>query len=57
MQKLEKILEEIENQKTKHLDTLKVAIDVRVCDIHRERYKGLCIAENIIRKHMKSEEE
>ena len=52
MRELEKILEEIENQKTKHLDALKVAIDVRVCDIHRERYKGLCIAENIIRKHL-----
>lgn len=52
MQKLEKILEEIEMKKKKCLDIVRVEIDPMEITIHREQYKGLRMAEDIIRKHM-----
>lgn len=52
MQKLEKILEEIEMKKKKCLDIVRVEIDPMEITIHREQYKGMRMAEDIIRKHM-----
>lgn len=52
MQGLEKILEEIEQKKEKCLNIVKVEVEPIEITIHRERYKGLCMAEEIIRKHM-----
>ena len=52
MQELEKILEEIEMKKKKCLDIVRVEIDPMEITIHREQYKGLRMAEDIIRKHM-----
>ena len=53
MQELEKILEEIDQEKEKCLNAVKVEIDPMEITIHRERYKRLCMAEKSIRKHMK----
>ena len=52
MQELEKILEEIEMKKKKCLDIVRVEIDPMEITIHREQYKGLRMAEDIIRNHM-----
>lgn len=52
MQELEKILEEIEQKKENCLNVVKIEIDTMEITIHRERYKGLCMAEEIIRKHI-----
>ena len=52
MLELEKILEEIEMKKKKCLDIVRVEIDPMEITIHREQYKGLRMAEDIIRKHM-----
>ena len=52
MQELEKILEEIEQKKEKCLNVLKMEIDPMEITIHREQYKGLCMPEKSIRKHM-----
>ena len=52
MQELEKILEEIEQKKENCLNVVKIEIDPMKITIHRERYKGLCTAEEIICKHM-----
>lgn len=52
MQGLEKILEEIEQKKEKCLNVVKMEIDPMEITIHREQYKGLCMAEESIRKHM-----
>ena len=52
MKELEKILEEIEMKKKKCLDIVRVEIDPMEITIHREQYKGLRMAEDIIRKHM-----
>ncbi|HJA81278.1 MAG TPA: hypothetical protein H9776_05940 [Candidatus Mediterraneibacter intestinipullorum] len=49
---LEKILKEIEEKKKKHLDIVKIEVDPVEITIHREQYKGLRMAEDIIRKHM-----
>ena len=51
MQELE-ILEEIEQKKEKCLNVVKMEIDPMEITIHREQYKGLCMAEESIRKHM-----
>ena len=52
MQELEKILEEIEIKKEKCLDIVRIEIDPMEIAIHREQYKGLRMAEDIIRKRM-----
>lgn len=52
MQELEKIFKEIEQKKENCLNAVKIEIDPMEITIHRERYKGLCMAEEIIRKHM-----
>ena len=52
MQELEKILEDIEMKKKKCLDIVRVEIDPMEITIHREQYKGLRMAEDIIRNHM-----
>lgn len=52
MQGLEKILKEIEQKKEKCLNVVKMEIDPMEITIHREQYKGLCMAEESIRKHM-----
>ena len=52
MHELEKILEEIELKKEKCLGVVKVEVDPMEIAIHREQYKGLRMAEEIIRKHM-----
>ena len=52
MQELKKILEEIEMKKKKCLDIVRVEIDPMEITIHREQYKGLRMAEDIIRNHM-----
>ena len=52
MQNLEKILEEIEQKKEKCLNIVKIEVEPMEITIHRERYKGLCMAEKIIRRHM-----
>lgn len=52
MQELQKILEEIELKKEKCLGVVKVEVDPMEIAIHREQYKGLRMAEDIIRKHM-----
>ena len=52
MQELEKILEEIEQKKERCLNIVKIEVEPMEITAHRERYKGLCMAEEIIRKHM-----
>ena len=52
MQNLEKILEEIEQKKERCLNIVKIEVEPMEITTHRERYKGLCMAEEIIRKHM-----
>lgn len=52
MRVLEKILEEIEEKKEKALNVVKIEIDPMEIAIHREQYKGLRMAEDIIRKHL-----
>lgn len=52
MQRLEKILNEIELKKEKCLDVVETEIDPMEITIHREQYKGLRMAEQIIHKHM-----
>ena len=52
MKNLEKILEEIEQKKERCLNIVKVEVEPMEITTHRERYKGLCMAEEIIRKHM-----
>ena len=52
MQRLEKILNEIESKKEKCLDVVRVELDPMEITIHREQYKGLRMAEQIIHKHM-----
>lgn len=52
MQGLEKIFKEIEQKKENCLNAVKIEIDPMEITIHRERYKGLCMAEEIIRKYM-----
>lgn len=49
---LKKILEEIETKKNKCLDIVKIEVDPMEITINREQYKGLRMAEDIIRKHM-----
>ena len=49
---LEKILEEIEAKKKGCLDVIKTEVDPMEITIHREQYKGMRKAENVIRKHM-----
>lgn len=49
---LEKILEEIEIKKKKCLDIVKIEVDPMEITIHREQYKGLRMAEDIIHKNM-----
>ena len=49
---LEKILEEIEQKKERCLNIVKIEVEPMEITTHRERYKGLCMAEKIIRKHM-----
>ena len=49
---LEKILEEIEQKKERCLNIVKIEVEPMEITTHRERYKGLCMAEEIIRKHM-----
>lgn len=48
----DKILEEIEIKKEKCLGVVRVEIDPMEIAIHREQYKGLRMAEDIIRKHL-----
>lgn len=52
MQELEKVMEEIEQKKEKCLNVVKIEMDPMEITIHREQYKGLCMAEEIIRNHM-----
>lgn len=52
MQELEKIFKEIEQKKENCLNAVKIEIDPMEITIHRERYKGLCMAEEIIRNHI-----
>lgn len=51
MREIEKILEELEEKKKKCLDIVKIEIDPVEITIHREQYKGMRMAEDIIRKH------
>ena len=51
MREIEKILEELEEKKKKCLDIVKIEIDPVEITIHREQYKGIRMAEDIIRKH------
>lgn len=51
----DKILEEIEMKKEKCLDIVRVEIDPMEIAIHREQYKGLRMAEDIIRRHMNND--
>lgn len=55
MQNLEKILEEIKQEQEKRMDELKVEIRPLEILMNREQYKGLCVAEKIIRKHMSND--
>ena len=52
MQELEKILEEIEKEKKKRMDVIRIEVDPMKIAINREQYKGLRMAEDIIRKHI-----
>ncbi len=52
---LEKILEEIKQEQEKRMDELKVEIRPLEILMNREQYKGLCVAEKIIRKHMSND--
>lgn len=52
MQELKKILEEIEQKKERCLNIVKIEVEPMEITTHRERYKGLCMAEEIIRRHM-----
>lgn len=49
---LEKILEEIKQEQEKCMNELKVEIRPLEILMYREQYKGLCMAEKIIRNHM-----
>lgn len=49
---LEKILEEIEEKKKGCLDAIKIEVDPIEITIHREQYKGMRKAENVIRKYL-----
>lgn len=49
---LKEILEEIKIKKKNCLDIVKIEIDPMEITIHREQYKGLRMAEDIIRKNM-----
>ena len=49
---LEKILEEIEAKKKGCLDVIKTEVDPMEITIHREQYKGMRKAENVIRKYL-----
>lgn len=49
---LEKILEEIKQEQEKRMDELKVEIRPLEILMNREQYKGLCVAKEIIRKHL-----
>lgn len=49
---LEKILEEIEAKKKGCLDAIKIEVDPMEITIHREQYKGMRKAENVIRKYL-----
>lgn len=51
MREIDKILEELEEKKKKCLDIVKIEIDPVEITIHREQYKGIRMAEDIIRKH------
>ena len=51
MREIEQILEELEEKKKKCLDIVKIEIDPVEITIHREQYKGMRMAEDIIRKH------
>lgn len=51
MREIEQILEELEEKKKKCLDIVKIEIDPVEITIHREQYKGIRMAEDIIRKH------
>lgn len=52
MQEIEQILEKLEEKKC--LDIVKTEVDPVEITIHREQYKGLRVAEDIIRKHADS---
>lgn len=49
---LEKILEEIEQKKKNCLDVIKIEVDPMEITIHREQYKGMRKAENVVRKYL-----
>ena len=49
---LEKILKEIEAKKKGCLDVIKIEVDPMEITIHREQYKGMRKAENVIRKYL-----
>ena len=51
MREIEQILEELEEKKKKCLDIVKIEIDPVEITIHREQYKGMRMAEDIIRKY------
>ena len=55
MTTLEKILQEIEERKEKCLSVVKIEVDPMEIAIHREQYKGLRMAEDIIKKHQSCE--
>ena len=52
MEVLWKILQEIEQKKEKSLSVVKIEVDPMEIAIHREQYKGLRMAEDIIKKHL-----
>ena len=51
MREIEQILEELEEKKKKCLDIVKIENDPVEITIHREQYKGMRMAEDIIRKY------
>ncbi len=52
MSVLDQILQEIEEKKEKALNVVKIEVDPMEITIHREQYKCLRMAEEIIRKHL-----
>lgn len=52
MSVLDQILQEIEEKKEKALNIVKIEVDPMEITINREQYKGLRMAEEIIRKHL-----
>ena len=52
MSVLEQILQEIEEKKEKALNVVKIEVDPMEITIHREQYKCLRMAEEIIRNHL-----